>query len=155
MQKNSLFEQQKTEFDLYTSNYSSVSGITNGNDEIVPIGISCSTPRWYGRGRTFKKVAPTRQMLDRLMDDTDDYDAGDFLEHYLSILYELDAEDILKELFAISDQSPIVLLCWCARDAEFCHRRYFAEWLEEHIEIVVPEWGEEREETFTHLTWNE
>ena len=43
-----------------------------------------------------------------------------------------------KKIYAMFQNN--VLLCW-EDPGEFCHRRIVAKWLEENLEIEVPEWN--------------
>ncbi len=102
----------------------------------TPIGISRGTPRGtvgYRRlralepGDWFRSVTPAR-----------------YLELYSEILDRLEPAEIYDRLIAFSDNP--VLLCWetasdCHLGRTFCHRHLVAQWLEDRLDIDVPEVG--------------
>lgn len=105
---------------LYTSSYK----ISGGDPKAV--GISVGLPKGY-RGRTYQKLAPTRQMLKIQSEET-------YTEMFTThILSRLNPEQVAQEL---GDGS--IMLCW-EKPGEFCHRRLVAEWMENALGIVVPE----------------
>jgi uncharacterized protein (DUF488 family) len=57
---------------------------------------------------------------------------------YKKILDNLDPRKVYEDL-----GQEAILLCW-EKPGDFCHRGMVAEWLEEHLGIRVPEWGEEK-----------
>lgn len=105
-------------------------------DSATPIGISRGTPRGsvgYRRlralepGDWFRSVTPAR-----------------YLELYSEILDRLEPAEIYDRLIAFSDNP--VLLCWetasdCHLGRTFCHRHLVAQWLEDRLDIDVPEVG--------------
>ena len=61
---------------------------------------------------------------------------------YAAILARLDPAETWKRLHELANGAEPVLLCWerplfSAR--HFCHRRLVAAWLEERLQVTVPE----------------
>jgi hypothetical protein len=51
-------------------------------------------------------------------------------------------ERVLDDLTATYPGQTLVVLCWCPRDIAVqgaCHRRWAADWLDEHYGVQVPE----------------
>jgi hypothetical protein len=115
-------------------------------DSATAIGISRGTPRGTGGyrrlralepGPWFRSVTPAR-----------------YLELYSEILSRLDPAEIYDRLVAFSDNP--VLLCWetasdCHLGRTFCHRHLVAQWLEDSLDIEVPEVGHLRLDRFAFL----
>jgi hypothetical protein len=119
---------------------------SNLPDAFVKIGISRGTPRrasGYRRmgelepGPWFRSVGPAR-----------------YLELYANILQGLDPREIRDRLFSLGQNS--VLLCWesacdCHLGRSWCHRHIVAQWLEDHLGIVVAELGHPSLDRFAYL----
>ncbi len=110
---------------MYTSNFARVKRLP---DKLEPVSIARGN-RYY-TGRKEPRLAPAAAMLKM--------DRPDFDERYEAILAKLDPEEIFE---ALGDNS--VLLCWESPNV-YCHRRRVAEWLENALGIVIPEFGFER-----------
>jgi hypothetical protein len=115
---------------MMTSNFGSLKKISAAG--LTPVAISRGIPRWYTRARELR-LAPPREWL-KMKDP-------EFDPLYDQLLRQLRPADIFERW---GDRA--VLLCW-ESVGEPCHRRNVAEWLEHHLGIVVPEFGQERERT--------
>ena len=119
---------------LWTSNFARLAQLRAAG--LTGISIARFTPRWFGKGPRYLALAPTARMLR----GEDDYEEG-----WEAILARLDPAAVVAELEALAgtDAKGVCLLCWCARDAEFCHRWSAAQWIERWTGLVVPEWDRE------------
>lgn len=92
----------------------------NGIDGIA---ISLYTPKFF-KGRAYKKLAPTVQILEWWNASAKDSKAQIIYRklYYRDVLNKLDANEVAKEL------DGKTLLCY-ERPGEFCHRHIVAEWL--------------------------
>ena len=111
---------------LSTSCYNNLKRIPEG---LEPVCISVGKPRWYS-GRLYPPLYPTRKMLKMSIEQ--------YNLLYDEILSKLDPQQVFDELGENS-----VMLCW-EKPGILCHRRRVAEWLEQHLGIVVPELGFDR-----------
>jgi hypothetical protein len=100
------------------------------------VGISRGTPRGIGAGfRHFRPLNPTREMLS-LPDD-------EFDCQYAELLSRLDPSDTWAALHELAGGAEPVLLCFERppfSDANRCHRRQVAAWLERRLGVDVPEY---------------
>ncbi len=78
------------------------------------VSIALYTPRWWGKGRRFPALAPTRDMLK----------AGYDYEQYLALLGArgLDPDEIYAQL------TGKIICCW-EKSGKPCHRYMVAHWL--------------------------
>lgn len=106
---------------MKTSNFAKCAG------NPTAVSISQGVPKWF-RGRQYKKLAPSWAMV-RLKDE------AEYVRQYKALLAKLDPREVVMEL-----GMDAILLCW-EKPGEFCHRRLVAEWLQEHLNIEVPEVG--------------
>lgn len=60
------------------------------------------------------------------------------------ILDDHSPKALVQSLAVHSRGRDVVLLCY-EEPGAFCHRRFVAEWLEKHLDIVVPEYGFSRD----------
>ena len=65
------------------------------------------------------------------------------MEHYeraysFKVLRKLDANEIYKDLYELSNGKDVVLLCYEKR-GDFCHRHLLAKFLEEKLTINIDE----------------
>jgi len=87
-------------------------------------------PEFYS-GKEYLPLAPTWQIYS---DYKNSNNSNLYIERYYEeILLPLDPQTVLNELGKFS-----VLLCWEAPD-KFCHRRIVSKWLEDSLNIKVPE----------------
>jgi len=90
------------------------------------VSIARWAPKGFKHVRHYRKLIPWKEMVGLTEDD--------FRYHYQEgILDFLDPQKVFEEL-----GSDAILLCW-EKPGKFCHRRLVAEWLEEALEIEVPE----------------
>jgi len=130
---------------MFTTNYASLARI---KPPAVAVSISRGKPRTKGGWKA--KLAPGVQARDydalapswaALKASPEEYD-----RQFNLLLRRLDPHKVFADL-----TENAVLLCHC-KPNEFCHRRIVAEWLEEHLGIVVPELGLDRDETYVNMT---
>jgi len=99
-------------------------------DDLNLVSISRTAPPGWNH-KQFKKLAPDWEALKAFKSNGDEERFTNYFKKF--ILDELDAEKVLAEL-----GEDAVLVCWEGAD-KFCHRRIVAEWLEEQLDIEVPE----------------
>jgi hypothetical protein len=105
---------------------------------LAPVGITVSPPRWrlaYELAGNVGVLAPHGLL------EVDDL--AEFERRYRERLDRLGVEPIralLAAFAAFSAENGCVLLCY-EKDAELCHRRFFAQWWEERTGEHVPELG--------------
>ncbi len=105
------------------------------------VSIALSTR--YVKCERYKKLAPTREMIELAhAGNTDEY----VRRYRAEILSKLDPLEVYDEL------DGAILLCW-EKAGSFCHRRLVAEWLEEATGKKVPELDAElmKKFEFIHL----
>ena len=88
------------------------------------VSIAWKSPEWF-RGRRYPALAPRKDMLAMA--------EAMYRREYQKILDRLDPRRVYEEL-----GSESVLLCWEGA-GQFCHRRLVAQWLEEHLEVIILE----------------
>jgi uncharacterized protein YeaO (DUF488 family) len=117
---------------IYTCYYAKVGELIK--NDIVPIGISHTLPRWAKPFVTseLKQLAPTRDMIGDMSDD-------EYLSKYKAILKKNDVQEIIKLCSVLGKQKNVALLCY-EKPPEFCHRHLVAEWIEKQSGLVVKEW---------------
>ena len=67
-------------------------------------------------------------------------------QHYFQMLSELDPMVTWKKLHDLACGHEPVLLCWERPpfdECNFCHRRLAAQWFENELGFIVPEWAAE------------
>src|SRR5260370_27573580 len=121
---------------MFTSNFGQVKSILAAGLE--PVAISRGVPKWF-KGRRMLQLAPTWAMLKMT--------AEEYNVRFEAILSELDPKQVYTEL---GDKA--VLLCWEKPNIERCHRRRVAEWFEQGLGMVVPEFGFQRQDTPAYLS---
>jgi hypothetical protein len=100
----------------------------------VPIRTTIGEPKFWGRRRKLEdlRVAAPWGLMD----------ADDWRERYEQRL-DAEGDRIIRQLARIARQCPgeqLALLCFENVNAgEECHRRTLAEWLEDRLDIRVPE----------------
>lgn len=66
----------------------------------------------------------------------------EYVEHYRTILAELDPQRVFDKLGQLADNTEPILLCWERppfTTDNWCHRRIVAEWFGETLGVDVPE----------------
>jgi hypothetical protein len=109
---------------IYSSYFGGLARIPR---DLTPVSIARGAPKWF-TGRVYLPLAPTWAMLKMTRPD---YDRA-----YDALLAGLDPDQVAKDL-----GDGAVLLCWERPNIEACHRRRVAEFLEDALRLVVPEWG--------------
>lgn len=111
---------------------------------LVPVSIALKTPEFF-TGPRYTKVSPTGEIL-RL------YKGGclsreDYIIMYRrDVLSKLDPFKIVRDLENLCGDAPgLVLLCY-EKPGDLCHRHLLAEWLSQHMGIVVEEYQVEKNE---------
>ena len=90
------------------------------------ISIARGTPKWFN-GSQYLKLAPTWEMIKHMSEE-------EYIFSYKNLLKKLNPKEVYKEL-----GEETVLLCW-ERPGDFCHRRLVAEWFENELGLLVPEY---------------
>ena len=114
---------------IYTSYFANLKKLPNN---IVPIAISASVPNSIDILR-YKKLAPTYNILNdyKQTNNIDNY----IKEYYNQILNKLNPQEVINELYKLSNNKDLALICYEKYD-KFCHRQLVAEWLNNHgIEV--------------------
>jgi len=93
------------------------------------VSIAVKPPDFY-RGREFLPLAPTWEILSNYKKD---HNIHTYTEKYVEeILFPLDPEKVYEDL------KYSILLCWESPE-KFCHRRIVAKWLENSLNVKIPE----------------
>jgi hypothetical protein len=100
------------------------------------VAIARGVPRWY-TGRRYMALAPTWDMIKNM-------NPLEYNEAFDKMLSRLDAAKVYEDL-----GDGAILLCW-EKPGDYCHRRRVAEWLEEELGVVIPEFGFSREDTVSY-----
>ena len=120
---------------MKTSNFANIKNLD------VYACISLYPPTWYV-GPDLKSLAPTPELFHahkRLS-------KVEYAERYQRDV--LDKLDPVKTYEAIISKfgEDVALLCF-EKPGEFCHRRLVAQWFEESLGVVVPEWTKPERKT--------
>jgi len=113
---------------IYTSNYA-----RKGNDPNA-IAISASVPHYY-KGARQPGLAPTWDFLKPYQDGI--IDKEEYTSKYIRGLDSIVGVEWIEWLNALPD--PTYFICY-ESPGIFCHRRLFAEWIEQKCGWVIPEW---------------
>ena len=117
---------------IYTSYFAQLKNIP---DNIVPITICGKAPDWY-TGIQYKKLAPKYDFFVKWKQNNDNnYYIKCFIEQVLS---KLNAKDVEQELYKLSNNKDVVLICY-EKPENFCHRHIVSAWLNNNI-INCTEW---------------
>jgi hypothetical protein len=107
------------------------------------IRISRGGYRKKGKGgqTTYEDLWPPQELLDRWNAAKKAGASNDLEPEYTRIynaqLAELSAQKVYNDLIALAGPDAVLL---CFEDpGKFCHRRLVAKWLEDNLEIEVPE----------------
>jgi hypothetical protein len=110
---------------MMTSNYATCGRVK------LAVSIAGGAPEWY-TGRQYKKLAPKLDFFLKYKQDGDEsYYTEQFKRRVLGVL---DPNKVWEELGEDS-----ILLCW-ESPGEFCHRRIVAEWFQNELGVIVPEY---------------
>jgi hypothetical protein len=102
---------------------------------VRPISIAASCPRWF-KGPSYRALAPEWSWMG----------SEDYLALYTGRLAGLDLAAVVADLHRLAGGRNPVACCWCS-PRHFCHRRVFAQFLEEKLGLVVAEYGFARADT--------
>lgn len=107
---------------IYTSYYGNLRNIPK---HMFGIAISRTTPIEH-IAPTYKNLIPTQMDLFtyRVTNDVALY-ANNYRANVLS---KLNPDDVVKDLYSLSDGRDVVLLCY-EKPPRFCHRQLVAKWL--------------------------
>jgi len=103
-----------------------------------PIAISTSQPKGIKPLPNYRPLNPLWEMVAeyKRTKNTEVY-----IECYNKILNKLSPITIISDLYRISGNRPVAMLCW-EKAGDFCHRRLAASFLEKHIDgLIVPEFS--------------
>jgi len=117
---------------IYTSNYDRC----GGNKNAIAISVRVPAENVFNQ---LPSLAPTWDLVK-------DYKTGkindaEYVVKYLTILKERDLTPA-KIYDAIPDGA--ILLCY-EKPGQFCHRRVLAIWLQNHLDVEIPEWVSDKE----------
>ena len=120
---------------FYTSYFANIRNLNP--EEIIPIAISRSIPKWY-EGLVYKKLAPSYSILNeyRLYHDTKLY-----TERYRKeILAWLDISSVILDIETLTrfENKDICFICYETPE-KFCHRHIFSEWVNSNSNILCSE----------------
>lgn len=93
------------------------------------ISIARFTPRWWGSGRRYIELAPSLNLLNR---SRNGLPWEDYVWEYNEMLSRRDPLKIW------SDLGDCILICY-EKPGENCHRRLVAVWLENSLNVKIPE----------------
>ena len=108
-------------------------------DRYALIGISRSCPRGRSGYRRYMALAPGRWFRDPM-------DEATWVDRYeTEVLSRLDPNTVLHDLTSLAAGRPAVLVCWEREppDPDWCHRALVSLWLQQHLDVDVPELGHE------------
>jgi len=124
---------------LYTSYYGKIKALDKAG--IVPIAISVSIPDWATVDREncwFKALAPHHSMIKMPM--------AEYIPKYNEILSGHNPVAVCNMIKKMADGKDAALLCW-EKDADECHRKLVAEWLNKSAGTHIEEFGIVKPET--------
>lgn len=97
------------------------------------VSIARGEPGYYD-GKSYKQLAPSWEMI---------HGSAEFYDReYTKILANLDPEKVIEDI-----GEKAILLCW-EKPPGICHRRWIAEWLEENLDMKIPELDYTKEYTY-------
>ena len=109
---------------IFTSYYAKLRALPTG---IVPVSIALYSPHWY-KGKEYKPLAPT---IDILREYKASGNSELYETRYAMVLDSLNCYKVLIDLYAISFENDVVLMCY-EKPTDFCHRHLAADWLNRH-----------------------
>ena len=123
---NDVFEMAGTKR-IYTSNYA-----RSGRNSHA-VSISASAPDYYA-GEHISSLVPTWHMIR-------EYKSGRMSKEEYSQLYIalMKARNGTAEEIYNSIPHKTIMLCY-EKPGDFCHRRVLADWIEDEIDVKIPEW---------------
>ena len=118
---------------LYTSYYGKLKALEKAG--IIPIAISVSIPDWAVMDRSkcwFKALAPHASMIRMAMKE--------YVPKYKKILSGHNPKAVCNMIIKMSGGKDAALLCW-EKEAEKCHRKIVANWLNTSVGTHIKEFG--------------
>ena len=94
----------------------------------LAVSIARSAPKWY-KGRHYPALAPSWSLVK--VENPAEYE----YRYRREVLDRLNPKKVIAEL-----GEDAILLCW-EKPGEFCHRRLVAAWLNEKLEMEIPEYN--------------
>ncbi|MCJ7773400.1 MAG: DUF488 domain-containing protein [Desulfobacterales bacterium] len=118
---------------IYTSYFGFLKNIPH---ETVPVSIARFPPKWFD-GCDMKILAPEKKLLWQAKQGK--ISEEEYTRQYMAQIKDVhDPQAIYEKLLTEFDGNDIALLCF-EKKGEFCHRRLLANWLENVLDIKVPE----------------
>lgn len=118
---------------IYTSYFAKLNKLPNN---IVPISICGKAPDWY-KGLQYTKLAPKYGFFVEWK--YKNHDNNYYIQHfYDEVLNLLDANSIVDELYSMSNNQDIALICF-EKPTDFCHRHLVADWITKNTNEEVKE----------------
>jgi hypothetical protein len=102
----------------------------------VPVAITVGLPKWWPHGLVeWQTPAPVG-----LLGVTDE---AEFRRRYRHRLHRLTPRVLAELDELVESYAPERIVCLCYEPpGAWCHRRLFAEWVEQKTGLLVPEWEE-------------
>ena len=94
------------------------------------ISIARFTPRWWGPGRRYIRLAPPIDLLNRYRNDRLPWE--DYVREYHAWIEPLDPRKVWNDL------QNCIIICY-EKPGQNCHRRLVAVWLENSLNVVISE----------------
>lgn len=109
---------------IYTSYFGNLRKINRISENIIPVSICAKSPKWYN-GIKYKKLVPEYSFFInwKRSGDNDCY----IREYNNQILNKLNVTNVVEELYKLSNNKDIVLLCY-EKPNNFSHRYLVANW---------------------------
>lgn len=117
---------------IYTSNYARC------GESKHSISISASAPDYFA-GPHMTVLAPSWDLLNQYKKGT--VSKSMYKNEYIKLL---EGRKLTPQIVYDSIPHEAILLCY-ERAGEFCHRRILADWLENDLNVRIPEWESDDE----------
>lgn len=110
---------------IYTTYFANLKNLPN---TIVPIAICGKLPDFY-TGLRYKELAPKKEFFN-IWKQNNDWNY--YIKNYYElVLNKLDADKVVKDLFELSSNKDVALVCY-EKPTDSCHRHLVADWLREN-----------------------
>lgn len=106
---------------MYTTYYAN---LRNLPEDVVPIAISATVPKWY-TGLTYRKLIPPYTAFKEFKEGSSA--SLFYYRYYNEVLKDKSQSAIYNELCNLAGTSNIALVCY-ERSDEVCHRHLVASW---------------------------
>lgn len=114
---------------IYTTYFARLKGLPSA---IVPVAVSSTVPKGIEILHTAALAPPWDAVLDYKYNGNREL----FRERYYKALSRVD-QSVFDALLGLG---PVALVCY-EKDPQQCHRSLLGEWLKEHYNVEVAEWG--------------